>query len=108
MTLAISFKRRLGDAIAASIQASQRSQRSAAALCGISQPRLNALLRGRLELFSIESLLGIAQALGCEISFSVQPTEKPQSMQNACRIPLELQIAPEYTHAGCEDEFRFA
>ena len=40
------------------------TQSEAATHCGISQPRMNDLLRGRLSRFSLDALVNIAAALG--------------------------------------------
>ncbi|MBF0168673.1 MAG: XRE family transcriptional regulator [Alphaproteobacteria bacterium] len=40
------------------------TQAEAAKRCGISQPRINDLLRGRISRFSLDALVNIAQALG--------------------------------------------
>ncbi len=40
------------------------TQEQAAQVCGISQPRLNDLLKGRISRFSLDALVNIASALG--------------------------------------------
>lgn len=40
------------------------TQSQAAEICGITQPRLNDLLRGRISRFSLDALVNIASALG--------------------------------------------
>ncbi|TSD88480.1 XRE family transcriptional regulator [Mycobacterium sp. KBS0706] len=39
-------------------------QAEAAAHCGVTQPRINDLLRGRVSRFSLDALVNIATALG--------------------------------------------
>jgi predicted XRE-type DNA-binding protein len=39
-------------------------QAEAAARCGVTQPRMNDLLRGRVSRFSLDALVNIATALG--------------------------------------------
>jgi predicted XRE-type DNA-binding protein len=39
----------------------------AAAILGIDQPRVSALAKGRLSLFSLEKLMGFSSKLGCQI-----------------------------------------
>ena len=39
----------------------------AARRCGVTHPRLNDLLRGRLSRFSLDALVNIAAALGCRV-----------------------------------------
>ena len=46
------------------IQAAGWTQAEAAKRCGVSQPRINNLLRGRIGRFSLDALVNIATALG--------------------------------------------
>ena len=48
------------------------TQAEAAAQCGVTQPRISDLLRGKIERFSIDSLLDILTALRCTVSFKVK------------------------------------
>ncbi|MGH9447800.1 MAG: helix-turn-helix domain-containing protein [Terriglobia bacterium] len=50
--------------ITAIIKAKGWKQAEAAACCGVSQPRINDLLRGRVSQFSLDALVNIATALG--------------------------------------------
>ena len=50
--------------IAAIIKAEGWKQTEAAAHCGVTQPRMNDLLRGRVSRFSLDALVTIATALG--------------------------------------------
>jgi predicted XRE-type DNA-binding protein len=43
------------------------TQAEAAKRCGVTQPRINDLLRGRISRFSIDALVNIASALGRRI-----------------------------------------
>ena len=43
------------------------TQAEAASRCGVTQPRINDLLRGRLSRFSLDALVNIAPALGCRV-----------------------------------------
>ena len=43
------------------------TQREAAEHCGITQPRMNDLLRGRLSRFSLDALVNIAAAIGMRV-----------------------------------------
>lgn len=53
--------------IAAIIKTKGWKQAEAAAQCGVTQPRINDLLRGRVSRFSLDALVNIATALGQEI-----------------------------------------
>lgn len=50
--------------IAAIISANDWKQAEAATHCGVTQPRINDLLRGRVSRFSLDALVNIATALG--------------------------------------------
>ena len=50
--------------IAAIIKTNGWKQTEAAAHCGVTQPRMNDLLRGRVSRFSLDALVTIATALG--------------------------------------------
>ena len=43
------------------------TQAEAARRCGVTQPRINDLLRGRMSRFSLDALVNIATALGCRV-----------------------------------------
>ena len=43
------------------------TQTEAAERCGVTQPRINDLLRGRVSRFSLDALVNISTALGCRI-----------------------------------------
>ena len=48
------------------------TQVEAATRCGITQPRINDLLRGRVSRFSIDALVNIATGLGRTVHFELQ------------------------------------
>ena len=54
----------LMDKISELIAANGWTQVEAAAQCGLTQPRISDLLRGRLSRFSLDALVNIAAALG--------------------------------------------
>jgi len=47
------------------------SQKDAAERCGVSVPRINALLRGHVDKFSLDALVNIAARLGQRISIEL-------------------------------------
>ena len=53
--------------IAAVVARKGWTQTEAARRCGISQPRMNDLLRGRISKFSLDALVNAATALGCRV-----------------------------------------
>jgi predicted XRE-type DNA-binding protein len=50
--------------IAAIVRESGWTQAEAAQRCGVTQPRINDLLRGRVSRFSLDALVNIATAIG--------------------------------------------
>lgn len=58
--------------IAAIIKESGWKQVEAASHCGVTQPRLNDLLRGRVSRFSLDALVNIATALGRRVHLELE------------------------------------
>ena len=58
--------------IAELIQAAGWKQVEAAERCGVTQPRVNDLLRGRVSRFSLDALVNIATALGRRVSLELE------------------------------------
>jgi len=52
------------------------SQVQAAEIIGVSQPKISALLRGRLEGFSIERIMRFLSALDQDVQISVRPAAR--------------------------------
>ncbi len=48
------------------------TQAEAARHCGVTQPRMNDLLRGRVSRFSIDALVNIATAIGRRVHFELE------------------------------------
>ena len=48
-------------------------QAEAALHCGVTQPRINDLLRGRVSRFSLDALVNIATALGRRVHLELEP-----------------------------------
>ena len=60
------------DEIEAIVKASGWTQKEAAKRCGVTQPRMNDLLRGRITRFSLDALVNIAAALGRKVRVSLE------------------------------------
>lgn len=58
--------------IADIVKASDWTQAEAAARCGVTQPRINDLLRGRISKFSLDALVNIAAALGKRVNIEIE------------------------------------
>ena len=48
------------------------TQSEAARRCGVTQPRMNDLLRGRVSRFSLDALVNIATAIGCRVHLELE------------------------------------
>ncbi|MBK6847010.1 MAG: XRE family transcriptional regulator [Proteobacteria bacterium] len=66
--VAASFKLRaqLASAILDEVARRKLTQQRAAVLMGVTQPRVSDLVRGRLDLFSLDTLVDLAARLGLE------------------------------------------
>jgi predicted XRE-type DNA-binding protein len=58
--------------IAARLKQHGWTQKEAARRCGVTQPRINDLLRGRVSRFSLDALVNIATALGCRVRVDLE------------------------------------
>ena len=58
--------------IAELIEAKGWKQVEAAEQCGVTQPRVNDLLRGRVSRFSLDALVNIATALGQRVHMGLE------------------------------------
>jgi predicted XRE-type DNA-binding protein len=62
----------LVDQITAIIAVNGWTQVEAARHCGVTQPRVNDLLRGRISRFSLDALVNIAAALGRRVRVELE------------------------------------
>jgi predicted XRE-type DNA-binding protein len=62
----------LMEKISAIVKQNGWTQAEAAERCGVTQPRINDLLRGRIARFSVDALVNIASALGRRVRFSLE------------------------------------
>ncbi|WP_321923305.1 helix-turn-helix domain-containing protein [Paraburkholderia guartelaensis] len=53
------------------IKRNKMSQTQAAALFGVTQPRVSDLMRGKIDLFSLDSLINMAVAAGMKIELRI-------------------------------------
>jgi predicted XRE-type DNA-binding protein len=58
--------------IAELIKASGWTQTEAAQHCGVTQPRINDLLKGRISKFSLDALFNMATALGRRVHITLE------------------------------------
>ena len=62
----------LAQALAALVTASGWTQTEAALRCGVTQPRMNDLLRGRISRFSLDALVNMAVACGQRVRVALE------------------------------------
>ena len=58
--------------IAAIVKESGWTQAEAAKQCGVTQPRMNDLMRGRVSRFSLDALVNIATAIGRRVHVELE------------------------------------
>jgi len=58
--------------IAVIVKESGWTQAEAASHCGVTQPRMNDLLRGRVSRFSLDALVNIAPAIGRRVHVELE------------------------------------
>jgi predicted XRE-type DNA-binding protein len=58
--------------IVALVNKQKWTQTQAAKQCGITQPRMNDMLRGRISRFSLDALVNIAAALGQHVHIELE------------------------------------
>ena len=58
--------------IEAIVRANNWTQGEAAKRCGVTQPRINDLLRGRIARFSLDALVNVAAALGQNVRVTLE------------------------------------
>lgn len=63
----------LANAIIERLHAKKLTQAKAAELIGVTQPRISDLMRGRLDLFSLDALVDIADRVGLRTRVVVNP-----------------------------------
>lgn len=69
------------------------TQVAAAKTLGITQPRFNQLLKGKIEIFSLDALVNMATSAGMSVGLSIRPitsvkvrsTSKPKEMSSGKR-----------------------
>ena len=61
----------LANAIRGAVEGWELTQAQSAARLSVTQPRLNDLLRGRLERFSLDALVGLADRAGLAVRLKI-------------------------------------
>ena len=58
------------------IEAEEWTQSEAAQLLGVSQPRVSALVRGKIDLFSIDTLVKMLSRVGLRVTVTARPRKR--------------------------------
>lgn len=66
------LRARLMMALAEQITSQAWTQKQAAGRLGVTQPRISDLVRGKIDLFSLDSLVNMVTAAGLHVDMSVQ------------------------------------
>lgn len=74
------------------IAANGWKQIEAAERCGVTQPRINDLLRGRVSRFSLDALVNIATALGRRVHLELEGPERSLRRREAVRAASRLRV----------------
>jgi predicted XRE-type DNA-binding protein len=61
-------------AVTEAVEGWQLTQMQAAARLGVTQPRLNDLLHGRINRFSLDTLIGLAKRAGLTVTLEIRQT----------------------------------
>ncbi len=67
----LAIRKQVADATISRLSALDMPQRRLAAMLGITQARLNALLTGKLEQFSVDALIALATKAGLNVRVTV-------------------------------------
>jgi predicted XRE-type DNA-binding protein len=84
-------KAELARQIAACVNERRLTQAKAADLLGIDQPKVSALLRGKLSGFSTERLMKYLNALGHDVQIVVTPSRSASGGRVSVRLPPSRQ-----------------
>jgi predicted XRE-type DNA-binding protein len=72
-------KAELAGRICALLAERRLTQAKAAAVLGVDQPKVSALMRGKLDGFSVERLFRFLNALGQDVEIIIRPRRRGQS-----------------------------
>ncbi len=78
------IKAQLAQKINAYITANKMTQESAAKLLGIDQPKISALMRGKLTGFSLERLFKFINIIGSDVKITIQPKSGNNARTTVC------------------------
>ena len=74
-------------ALSALVAAEGWTQAEAATRCGVTQPRMNDLLRGRISRFSLDALVNMAASCGQQVHIELVGSTKRRRRAAPGRVP---------------------
>lgn len=74
------------DALSALVYAQGWTQADAAHRCGVTQPRMNDLMRGRISRFSLDALVNMVTSAGHRVRLELVPPSAPRRAARAGRV----------------------
>jgi predicted XRE-type DNA-binding protein len=72
------------------IRSRRLTQKAAAKLFGVTQPRISDLMRGKINLFAIDGLINMLATAGMRIEVCVTKRRRPSSSKPAARRSAKL------------------
>lgn len=66
------LKAEVASAVIDEIRRRRLTQGRTASLCGVTQPRISDLMRGRLDLFSLDALIDMGESLGLSTRVTIR------------------------------------
>jgi predicted XRE-type DNA-binding protein len=76
------------------------TQAAAAKVLGVTQPRLNQLLKGKIEIFSLDAMVNMATSAGMRVGLSIRPVASVKVRSPAPAKTLNSESAkPRRKHA---------
>ena len=77
-------------ALAQWFDASGLTQSEAAKMLGITQPRLNQMLKGKMDIFSLDALVNMATSAGMRVGLNIRPVT---TVKVRSTTPYKSQVA---------------
>lgn len=68
----LKLKAEVASAVIDEIRRRRLTQSRAAAICSVTQPRISDLMRGRLDLFSLDALIDLGESLGLSTRVTIR------------------------------------
>lgn len=81
-------------AVATWYEASGLTQAKAAKALGITQPRLNQVLKGRISEFSLDALVNMATRAGMRVGLTIRPVPRVRTVAARVTTPAKQRRAP--------------